>query len=177
MNGYLGVEQLSNLQTLALNGGSLLEGDDLGKLTQLRSLELKRCSTSYLKTEFFKFIAKLTALQSLYGGAYKETLVKRLGLVREKKNVTHHNETLLPGLMLFLYHGYLYDLFLDGKFEKLSGKIEFYPPNLLQLSLWECKLTDDPKMILEKLPLLQFLELDSNAYVGKKMVCFSGGFL
>ena len=33
VNGYLGVEQLTNLQTLALEGGSWLEGDGLGKLT------------------------------------------------------------------------------------------------------------------------------------------------
>ena len=47
VNGYLGVEQLTNLQTLALKERSWLEGDGLGKLTQLRSLALCECSTSY----------------------------------------------------------------------------------------------------------------------------------
>ena len=32
-------------------------------------------------------------------------------------------------------------------------------------------------MILKKLPSLRMLELGLNAYVGKKMVCSSGGFL
>ena len=96
----LGVEQLTNLQTLALKGGSWLEGDGLGKLTQLRGLALCECSTSYLKTEFFKSIAKLTVLEildfSFTEGHTKKTLVNRLGSVREKKNVTidHHNKTL-----------------------------------------------------------------------------------
>ncbi|RVW81195.1 putative disease resistance protein [Vitis vinifera] len=35
MNGYLGVEQLTNLQTLALSAGSWLEGDGLGNLPNL----------------------------------------------------------------------------------------------------------------------------------------------
>ena len=97
VNGYLGVEQLTNLQTLFLKGGSWLEGDGLGKLTQLRSLQLHKCSTSYLKTEFVESIAKLTALQSLTLSFMEKTLENRLGLVWEKKNVTtdHRNKTSL----------------------------------------------------------------------------------
>ena len=183
VNGYLGVEQLTNLQTLALKGGSWLERDGLRKLTQLRSLELSKCSISYLKTEFFESIAKLTVLEilnlSFTKGHTKKTLVSRLGSVREKKNVTidHHNKTLLPGLIPFSYHFYLYDLSLFGMLEKLPEQIEFYPPKLLRLSLLGCKLRDDPMIILEKLPSLRILELRFDAYVGKMMVCSSGGFL
>ena len=151
VNGYLGVEQLTNLQTLALEGGSWLERDGLGKLTQLRSLELRGWSTSYLKTEFLDSIAKLTALESLFLSFpyIKKTLVNRLGLVWEKKNVTidHHNKTLLSRLMPFLHHVYLYELTLNGMLEKLLEQIEFYPPKLLRLVLWRCKLTDDPKEV------------------------------
>ena len=181
VNGYLGVEQLTNLQTLALKGGSWLERDGLGKLTQLRSLELRGWSTSYLKTEFLDSIAKLTALESLLLSFpyIKKTLVNRLGLVWEKKNVTidHHNKTLLSRLMPFLHHVYLYELTLNGILEKLPEQIEFYPPKLLRLVLCRCMLTDDPMMFLKKLPSLRMLELGLHAYVGKKMVCSSGGFL
>ena len=183
VNDYLGVEQLTNLQTLALNGGSWLEGDGLGKLTQLRSLELSKHSTSYLKTEFFESIAKLTVLEildfSFTEGHTKKTLVNRLRLVWEKKNVTidHHNKTLLPGLMPFSNHAYLYDLSLFGMLENLPKQIEFYPPKLLRLALHGCNLTDDPMMILKKLPSLRILVLCFDAYVREKMVCSSGGFL
>ena len=183
VNNYLGVEQLTNLQTLALKGGSWLEGDGLGKLTQLRILKLSNCSISYLKTEFFESIAKLTVLEildlSFTKGHTKRILENRFGLVREKKNVTidHHTKTLLPGLMPFLHHAYLYDLSLFGMLEKLSEQIEFYPPKLLKLTLWRCKLRDDPMMILEKLPSLRILKLRFDAYLGEKMVCSSGGFL
>ena len=161
VNGYLGVEQLTNLQTLALNGGGWLEGDGLGKLTQLRSLKLSKCSTSYLKTEFFESIAKLTVLE----------------ILNFEFTEGHTMKTLLPGLMPFSHHAYLYDLSLYGMLEKLPEQIEFYPPKLLRLALWECKLTNDPMMILKKLPSLRILELRLDAYVGEKMVCSSGGFL
>ena len=144
---------------------------------------LTRCSNSCLKTEFFESIDKLTALEFLVlhftEGYTKETLVNRRGLVREKKNVTidHHNKTLLPGLMSFSHHAYLYNLSLRGMLEKLSEQIEFYPPKLLKLVLCECKLTDDPMVILKKLPSLRILILGYDAYVGEKMVCSLGGFL
>ena len=157
MNDYLGVEQLTNLQTLALEGGSWLEGDGLGKLTQLRSLKLSKCSISYLKTEFFESIGKLTVLEILdlsftkghTEGHTKKILENRFGSVREK-NVTihHHTKTLLPGLMPFSHHAYLYDLSLFGMLEKLSEQIGFYPPKLLRLAFWQCMLTDDPMIIL-----------------------------
>ena len=133
-----------------------------------------------MKTKFFESIAKLTALQSLNLSFMEKTLVNRLGLVWEKKNVTtdHRNKTsLLLGLKFFSHHVHLYKLRLKGKLEKLPEQIEFYPPKLLRLDLWECKLTDDPMMILGKLSALRFLGLWYNAYVGKKLECSSGGFL
>ena len=65
----------------------------------------------------------------------------------------------------------------EGSLRNLQEKFEFYPPNLLQLELWECELRDNPMMILEKLPSLRKLGLCSDAYVGRKMICSSKGFL
>ena len=179
VNGYLGVEQLTNLQTLALQGGSWLEGDGLGKLTQLRKLVLGGLLTPYLKKGFFESITKLTALQTLALGIEKyskKRLLNHLVGLERQKNVIEE-KTLFPGLEPFSSHAYLYEVFLIGKFEKLPEQFEFYPLNLLRLSLWECELRDDPMMILEKLPSLRMLGLGSDSYVGKKMMCSSGGFL
>ncbi|XP_019081115.1 disease resistance protein RPH8A [Vitis vinifera] len=179
VNGYLGVEQLTNLQTLALQGGSWLEGDGLGKLTQLRKLVLGGLLTPYLKKGFFESITKLTALQTLALGIEKyskKRLLNHLVGLERQKNVIEE-KTLFPGLVPFSCHAYLDVVNLIGKFEKLPEQFEFYPPNLLKLGLWDCELRDDPMMILEKLPSLRKLELGSDAYVGKKMICSSGGFL
>ncbi|KAL6322675.1 hypothetical protein AAG906_015361 [Vitis piasezkii] len=178
VNGYLGVEQLTNLQTLALMGGSWLEGDGLGKLTQLRKLNLRGWLTPHLKKGFFESITKLTALQilALIIEKYsKKRLLNHLGLERQKNVI--EEKTLFLGLEPFSSHAYLYEVFLGGKFEKLPEQFEFYPPNLLKLKLWGCELRDDPMMILEKLPSLRKLELFCDAYVGRKMICSSGGFL
>ncbi|RVW30628.1 putative disease resistance protein [Vitis vinifera] len=120
MSGYLGVEQLTNLQTLALRAGSWLEGGGLGKLTQLRQLDLRGWLTPYLKKGFYDSIAELTTLRTLV--------------------------------------------------DRLPEQTEFYPPNLVKLTLSSCELKDDPMLILEKLPTLRILELVGNSYVGKNMM-------
>ncbi|WKA05985.1 hypothetical protein VitviT2T_023914 [Vitis vinifera] len=179
MNGYLGVEQLTNLQTLALPVGSWLEGDGLGKLTQLRKLRLVGPLAPYLKKGFFDSIAELTTLRTLFLGNWqvdkKKTLLNRVGL-KWQENVVEE-KTLLPGLMSFSRHTYLYKVHLYGKVDKLPEQTEFYPPNLLKLTLSKCELEDDPMLILEKLPTLRILGLLRGSYVGKKMVCSCGGFL
>ncbi|KAJ9681491.1 hypothetical protein PVL29_020386 [Vitis rotundifolia] len=179
VNAYLGVEQLTNLQTLALQGGSWLEGDGLGKLTQLRKLELGGLlMTPYLKKGFFESITKLTALGTLALGIEqysKKRLLNHLGLEWQKNVI--EEKTLFPGLEPFSCHAYLYEVHLGGKFEKLPEQFEFYPPKLLRLDLWKCQLRDDPMMILGKLPSLRELGLYFDAYVGRKMICSSEGFL
>ena len=156
-----------------------MEGDGLGKLTQLRKLVLHGLLTPYLKKGFFESITKLTALQTLALGIEKyskKRLLNHLVGLERQKNVIEE-KTLFPGLEPFSCHAYLYELCLVGKLEKLPEQFEFYPPNLLKLRLWGCELRDDPMRILEKLPSLRMLGLCSDAYVGKKMICSSGGFL
>ena len=126
---------------------------------------------------FFECIANLTALRTLnlshIDHYEKKTLLDHLRLKRWKNVI--EEKTLIPGLMSFSHHTYLYKVILWGKLE-LPEQIEFYPPNLLELSLDECELKKDPMLILEKLPNLRVLRLSNNSYVGKKLVCSSGGF-
>ncbi|KAL6322671.1 hypothetical protein AAG906_015357 [Vitis piasezkii] len=147
INGDLGVHQLTNLQTLALQGGEWLEGDGLGQLTQLRQLKIMGGLTPYLKEGFFKSIAQLTALENL-----------------KLINFSSKRKTMVSGLMSFSHH------------TKLPVDTGFYPPNLLQLKLWETELEQDPMSILGELPNLRILKLLWNSYVGKKMNCSEGRF-
>lgn len=173
MNGYLGVEQLTNLQTLALQG-ELVGGRWPGKINPTSEFVFRWVVDSLFEEGVFESITKLTALQTLTlrtKNYSKKRLLNDLGLdVIEE-------ETLFPGLEPFSSHAYLYVVYLGGKLEKLPKQFEFYPPNLLKLILWGCELRDDPMMILEKLPSLRMLGLCFDAYVGKKMMCSSGGFL
>ncbi|RVW81198.1 F-box/kelch-repeat protein SKIP4 [Vitis vinifera] len=103
----------------------------------------------------------------------KKTLLNHLRLKRWKKVV--EEKTLIPGLMLFTSH-----LSLQGD---LRWKVGVARGNWILSSksprtlFNHCELKNDPMFILEKLPKLKVLILSSGPYVGKKLVCSSGGFL
>ena len=177
-DGYLGIEKLINLQALDLLPGSWLEGDGLEKLSQLKKLTLFGWLNPYMKKGFFECIANLTALRTLHlknsGSFAKETLLNRLRSEVWKKKVVEER-SLIPGLMSFSHHTNLYKVILSGKLE-LPEEIEFYPPNLLKLSLEECGIRNDPMFILEKLPHLRVLRLLEHASIGYSLTCSSSGF-
>ena len=157
-NGPFVVHQLMNLQTLALRIGGWLEEDDLGKLTQLRRLEVRGNIMKHLMERFSQSLLKLTTLRTL-------------------KLMAHQGQTFIPELLPFSHHPYLDKVFLGGKLQKFPDGIEFYPPNLIKLDLQWSKLEKDPMATLENLPNLRILRLYHNSQVGKKMVCSSGGLL
>ena len=178
VDGYLSIEKLTNLQALDLLPGSWLEGDGLGKLTQLKKVTLYGWLNPYMKKGFFECIANLTALRTLHlrnsKSFEKKTLLNRLRSEVWKEKVVEERR-LIPGLMSFSHHTNLYKVILSGKLELPEG-IEFYPPNLLKLSLEECEIQNDPMFILEKLPHLRVLSLLYGSYVGNKLTCSSSGF-
>ena len=51
-----------------------------------------------------------------------------------------------------------------------------FPPRLVELSLSNTELRDDPMPTLEKLPHLQVLKLKKNSFIDRKLVCSAGGF-
>ncbi|XP_052296981.1 toMV resistant protein Tm-2 netted virescent-like [Citrus sinensis] len=52
-----------------------------------------------------------------------------------------------------------------------------FPPSLIQLSLSNTELMEDPMPMLERLPRLQVMKLKRNSYFGRKLACVgSGGF-
>ncbi|KAL5833743.1 hypothetical protein ACOSQ3_017417 [Xanthoceras sorbifolium] len=71
----------------------------------------------------------------------------------------------------------LIDLRLRGKMEKLPEDIHEILPNLECLYLGVSRFQDDPMPLLEKLPNLMILYLDSGFYSGKTLTCSAKGFL
>ncbi|KAJ0048888.1 hypothetical protein Pint_16379 [Pistacia integerrima] len=61
-------------------------------------------------------------------------------------------------------------------FKKKLIDVEDFPPNLTELCLQSSFLMEDPMKKLEKLQNLRVLRLKESSYVGKEMVCSSGGF-
>ncbi|KAJ4882217.1 putative disease resistance protein [Raphanus sativus] len=65
------------------------------------------------------------------------------------------------------------ELFLQ--LEKLPGEQSF-SSDLGALRLWQCRLVDDPLLVLEKLPNLKILQLFEGSFVGSKLHCSVNGF-
>ncbi|RWR84350.1 putative disease resistance protein [Cinnamomum micranthum f. kanehirae] len=148
VDGHPQLNNLRNLQTLSLGAGSWIN-DDLGKLTNLRQLQIAGDVSSYHK-------------------ALSES-VEKLCNLRALSLVNGHS---IPPFMPFTHHLYLYQMDLDGRIEKLP----VLPPNLAELRLLHSKLEQDAISTLEKLPHLKYLALWRNSYDSKKMFCSSGGF-
>ncbi|XXG72330.1 hypothetical protein AAC387_Pa07g1458 [Persea americana] len=59
---------------------------------------------------------------------------------------------------------------------KMVPTLQQFAPNLTELVLLYSYLTEDPMAILEQLPKLQVLKLETNSYFGQKMCCSANGF-
>ncbi|XP_039119033.1 putative late blight resistance protein homolog R1B-13 [Dioscorea cayenensis subsp. rotundata] len=74
----------------------------------------------------------------------------------------------------FPFHNHLLSLTLFGFWPK-GGAISEFPTCLTKLELGDSRLEQDPMPKLERLQYLVTLELSQNVYLGKTMVCSTGG--
>ncbi|KAK1404324.1 hypothetical protein POM88_003929 [Heracleum sosnowskyi] len=95
--------------------------------------------------------------------------------IQSSNNFAYVRNAAIPKLMSFSSHIRLYKLHFEGIISKVLDIKEF-PPNLTELSLEESFLKEDPMPILEKLPSLRVLKMKQASFLGKELVCSSGGF-
>ena len=157
--GILQLENLINLQTLVNFPASKCDVSDLLKLKRLRKLVLNDPRYFQKFSESFTLCnQKLECLESL---SLKTDL---LSFPDQEVDV----EKLVLGCPS------LHKLHVEGRMERLP-EAQLFPPQLSKLTLWGCKLVEDPMVTLEKLPNLKYLS-GWEMYVGKKMVCSINGF-
>ncbi|CAH8278894.1 unnamed protein product [Arabidopsis lyrata] len=129
---------------------------DLLRMTKLRYLSVslsERCTFETLSSS----LRKLRNLETLYlDFRYKTYTVDYVG-----------------ELDLDFIH--LKELGLRGRMSKIPDQHQF-PPHLEHISLFDCRMEEDPMPILEKLLHLKSVKLGSDAFVGRKMLCSKGGF-
>ncbi|KAJ9681495.1 hypothetical protein PVL29_020390 [Vitis rotundifolia] len=175
VDGLLGVHQMTNLQTLYLGDGDWLKDNNLGKLTHhLKQLKLSLRYYPELKEAAFRSIAQLTGLQKLE--LETDNFIESEGLSTSNAEV-ESTTILFPGLESFSHHKCLYKLHLRGTIRKLPVETTLYPPNLMQLELYDSRIEEDRMSILGRLPNLRILKLLAYSYVGTKMNCPRGEFL
>ena len=153
----LKIDTLENLQVLSGITFKQWIQNNSSKLTCLGKLKLEgryELVEALEGFEFWKSIAKLRVLKSLYLKASEESSFPSLAM-----------DSCL----------YLSKLDIKGHMQKLSETFQF-PPNLSQLTLDSCRQDCDPMPILEKLPKLLTLRLRAESYLGTEMHVSANGF-
>lgn len=158
VSGIMQLENLINLQTLVNFPASKCDVKDLLKLKKLKKLVLNDPRYFQKFTEIFIPNKKLECLESL---SLKTDMLSFPDQVVDVEN-------------LVLGCPSLHKLHAEGIMEKLP-KAQLFPPHLSKLTLWGCKLVEDPMVTLEKLLNLKYLSC-WEMFVGKKMVCSLNGF-
>ncbi|BFG24172.1 hypothetical protein CerSpe_104460 [Prunus speciosa] len=153
----ISMKNLLILSGLFLEKGNPLK-DRLDKLTKLRKLALVFNLALTEQMLVAKWIEKLTDLESL-----------RLRSIDEKREAQHLKlETI----------SHLTNLSSLHLFGTLENQFIIYqlPRSLTQLTLSASRIKDDPMPMLGQLPKLRSLSFHSDSYLGKQMVCCTGGF-
>ncbi|KAG7533414.1 P-loop containing nucleoside triphosphate hydrolase [Arabidopsis thaliana x Arabidopsis arenosa] len=129
---------------------------DLLRMTKLRYLSVslsERCTFETLSSS----LRQLRNLETLY--------VALSSSLRQLRNL----ETLYVGELD------LKELGLTVRMSKIPDQHQF-PPHLEHISLFDCRMEEDPMPILERLLHLKSVKLRYDAFVGRRMVCSKGGF-
>ncbi|KAI3921518.1 hypothetical protein MKW98_013452 [Papaver atlanticum] len=152
------------LQLLVIQAGDWIYDCRLQKLSSLRKLKIEECLNMHLD-EISIAVANLTKLRSL--GLICKTSID--------EPIT--NEQVPLASIPFSNHTSLVSLHLKGHILDWPTYITSFPPHLCKLKLEWSWITEDPMLVLEKLPSLKFLRLGFETYTGMKMVCSKGGFV
>ncbi|XP_027351800.1 putative disease resistance protein At1g50180 isoform X2 [Abrus precatorius] len=155
----LKLENLTNLQTLVNFPASKCDVKDLLKLKKLRKLVLND------PRHFQKFSESLSHPNKRLNCL--QSLSLRTDMLSFPDNVVDV-EKLVGGCPS------LHKLQVEGRVERLP-EAPLFPPQLSKLTLWGCRLVEDPMVTLGKLPNLKFLS-GWEMFVGEKMVCSQNGF-
>ncbi|CAL9238180.1 unnamed protein product [Arabidopsis halleri] len=177
------LRNLKSLLYLNLNIDSTTDVPNVFKeMLELRYICLPWSTTSRTKLELGNLL-KLETLENFSTENSNVTDLHRMTRLRSLKILISGEgwrmETLSSTLSKL---GHLEDLTIESpevflKHPKLMlPDLQHFPSHLTTISLHDCRLEEDPMPILEKLLQLKVVSLWQNTYVGRRMVCSSGGF-
>ncbi|CAL5391746.1 unnamed protein product [Camellia sinensis] len=155
------LDGLSNLETLEGFNTRNCDVNDLCKLINLQQLE----EATFWKTDNQNFAAFINYLNISASHLRQTSLSVNFS--------SEEGELTLLKQLLGCHH--LYNLTINGFIPELP-EYQSLSPSLIKLKLFGCNLKKDPMPTLERLPNLQLLDLNANAFVGEKMVCSANGF-
>lgn len=159
VSGILQLDTLIDLQTLINFSANQCEVKDFFKLKKLRKLVLNdpRYFQNFV-VSFSLFDKKLECIESL--------------CLKSKLLWFPHQAVDVQKLLLGCPS--LHKLNVEARIKSFP-EAKLFPPQLSKLTLWGCKLVEDPMVTLERLPNLKYVSC-WQMFVGKKMVCSTNGF-
>ncbi|THG16421.1 hypothetical protein TEA_005864 [Camellia sinensis var. sinensis] len=166
LNFQFKFDGLSNLETLGGFDTGTCDVNDLCKLINLRQLE-----DATLWKMHNQDLAAFINFLSIGADHLRQTSVS-VNFGKKEEELTLLKQ--LFKQLLGCHH--LYRLNITGIIPELPEYCQGFSPNLIELTLKQCQLREDPMPTLERLPNLQYLDLGEDAFVGEKMVCSVNGF-
>ncbi|XP_057786426.1 probable disease resistance protein At1g58390 isoform X4 [Salvia miltiorrhiza] len=161
----LSLEGLNKLETL-IGFDSLFH--DWKSVSRMKNLQRLRATVHDTKT----LSEIIDDLNTNWNNLHESTLI-----IKDGCELTS-SEQEVPILKKLFTCSNLHSLWIDMRMQKLQQEIETQVvfPRLVFLTLRNCKIEDDPMLMLEMLPCLESLCLWPCSYVGKKMTCRATGF-
>ncbi|XP_052287169.1 disease susceptibility protein LOV1-like isoform X2 [Citrus sinensis] len=156
--------------------------DDIWKMNELRHLNVGSITLPEHPGKYSSSLENLNFISALHPSSCSRDILGRLPslqTLRVHGNLSSYQSMLSNSLCTLLC---LESLKLVNELAIVSQPSSIvlpeyqFPPRLVELSLSNTELRDDPMPKLEKLPHLQVLKLKKNSFIGRKLVCSSGGF-
>ena len=156
--------------------------DDIWKMYELRHLNVGSITLPEHPGKYSSSLENLNFISALHPSSCSRDILGRLPslqTLRVHGNLSSYQSMLSNSLCTLLC---LESLKLVNERAIVSQPSSIvlpeyqFPPRLVELSLSNTELRDDPMPKLEKLPHLQVLKLKKNSFIGRKLVCSSGGF-
>ncbi|KAL1218220.1 putative disease resistance protein [Cardamine amara subsp. amara] len=146
---------------------------ELSNLVNLETLE--NFSTKHSSVRDLHGMTRLETLTIIFnGGCTMKTLSSSLSELGHLENLTiYGSKNGEEGFVLDCVH--LKQLRLSVFMPRLPDQ-QHFPSHLTTISLFDCRLEEDPMPILEKLLHLNEVNLFNKSFSGRKMVCLGGGF-
>ncbi|KAG8369845.1 hypothetical protein BUALT_Bualt14G0056000 [Buddleja alternifolia] len=161
--GKLGLEGLTELETLINFNPGMINVDDLFQLSKLRYMSLTIAGS-------IEDIERITERMNKDSDGHTlrtSFKISNFDCYTEEKHSVIRSLLASQSLIIFSMEGHFRWLPL---FNKISQ-------NIARIELIGSELIENPMRILEKLPKLRVLVLNDDAFIGKEMVCSKAGFV
>jgi len=169
---------LSNLQTLDMPSSYVDQTpEDIWKMQKLMHLNFGSISLPAPPKNYSSSLKNLIFISALHPSSCTPDILCRLPnlqTLRVSGDLSCYHSGVSKSVCE-LHKVECLKLVNESKLSRMVLSEYQFPPSLMQLSLSNTEVMEDPMPMLEKLPRLQVLKLKQNSYLGRKLACVGSG--